>query len=77
MKVIGYRKSEFTTPDNKNISGYNIFLSYPLDKGVGEGSERMFMTVDKLLACGYTPEIGDEIRVEYNRYGKPSAIYRV
>ena len=75
MKVIGYRESNFTTPDNKQISGYNIYLTYPLEKGVGEGSERIFLTVDRLLTCGYRPEIGDEVKIEYNRYGKPSAIY--
>lgn len=77
MNVIGYRKSEFTTPDNKTISGYNIYVSYPLDKGTGMGAERFFLTVDKLLACGYNPNIGDEIKVEYNRFGKPNAIYLV
>lgn len=77
MKIIGYRESNFTTPDNKNISGYNIYVTYPLDKGVGEGSERLFLTVDKLLACGYNPHIGDEIKVEYNRFGKPNAVYLV
>lgn len=77
MKVIGYRESIFTTPDNKTISGYNIFVSYPLQKGEGEGADRLFLTVDKLLACGYDPNIGDEVKIEYNRFGKPNAIYLV
>lgn len=74
MKVIGYRESDFNTTDGKHISGYNIYCSYALEKGVGEGVERLFMTTDKLLACGYKPEIGDHIKVIYNRYGKPAAI---
>lgn len=74
MTVIGFKKSEFDTQDGKHISGYNLYCTYPLDKGEGEGVERLFMTSDKLIDCGYAPNVGDEIRVEYNRYGKPAAV---
>lgn len=75
MTVIGFRKTEFTTQDNKHITGYNIYGTYPLEKGEGTAAERLFMTTDKLMACGYNPVVGDEIRIEYNRYGKPAAIH--
>ena len=35
------------------------------------------MTADKLIACGYKPTLGDMVKVEYNRYGKPSGIFVV
>lgn len=74
MTVIGYRKTGFDTKDGKHIDGYNIYCAYPLDKGEGDGAERLFMTVDKLLGCGYNPTVGDNIVVRYNRYGKPDSI---
>lgn len=74
MKIIGYRKSEFDTQDGKHISGYNIYCTYPLEHGEGEGCDRLFLTMDKLAACGYTPVVGDSIKVEYNRFGKPAAL---
>lgn len=74
MKVIGIKKSEFDTQDGKHISGYSLHCTYPMDKGDGEGVERIFMTTEKLLNCKYSPSVGDEINVEYNRFGKPAAI---
>lgn len=77
MKVIGYRKSSFETPDtHKQITGVNIYVSTPIpeDKGSGDSCDRLFFTMDKLLDCGYKPEVGDDVTVEYNKYGKPARI---
>ena len=76
-KVIGYRNSSFSGSDGSTVTGASIFLSYPLDNGVGEGCDRVFLTQARLNACGYSPKLGDEVRVEYNRYGKCSALYEV
>ena len=48
MKIIGIRPSSFTGEDNSQISGRNIYLTYPLEKGEGHGSERIFVTDAKL-----------------------------
>jgi len=44
MKIIGIRPSSFTGDDKTEISGKNIYLTYPLEKGEGQGSERVFIT---------------------------------
>lgn len=74
MEVIGYRKSEFDTSDGKHISGFNIYCSYPLEKGHGDGCDRLFVTDEKLAQSGYIPSVGDTINVLYNKYGKPAGI---
>lgn len=77
--VIGFRKTSFQTQDTKEtISGYNLYLSDPIDPKNGEGNtaERIFMTSDKLISCGYAPAVGDSVKVEYNRFGKPAAIFK-
>jgi hypothetical protein len=44
MKIIGIRPSSFTGEDKSQISGRNIYLTYPLEKGEGHGFERIFVT---------------------------------
>ena len=70
MKIIGIRPSNFTGADNTEISGKNIYLAYPLEKGEGQGAERIFVTDAKLNKWMYQPKVGDEVNVSYNRYGK-------
>lgn len=75
MKVVGFRKSSFKGDDGQQVSGVNVYLTYPLDKGEGQGTDRVYLTDAKLAECGYTPKVGDEVRLEYNRWGKCSGIY--
>ena len=77
MTVIGYRKSNFKGERGEMVSGMNIYVAYPIEaeKGAGQGCDRLYMSVERLLNCGYSPSVGDEVRVEYNKYGKPAGIY--
>lgn len=75
MTIIGFRPSSFKGDQGDTISGMNIYLTYPLDKGTGQGTERVFLTDAKLNNAGYIPAVGDNVRVEYNRWGKCSGIY--
>ncbi len=69
-KIIGIRPSTFTGDRGDQVSGKNIYLTYPLEKGEGLGADRVFLTDAKFNALGYTPKVGDEVRLEYNRYGR-------
>ena len=69
MKLVGYRKTSFTPKDSNDvIDGYNLYLTYSDEKVTGEACERVFLTSTKM--AGYKPEVGDELSVVYNRYGK-------
>lgn len=70
MKVIGIRSSSFTASDGQQISGQNIYLTGPLEKGEGLEALRVFVTMEKLANWPYRPKVGDEVEVVYNRYGK-------
>ncbi len=70
MKIIGIRPSSFTGEDKSQISGRNIYLTFPLEKGEGLGAERIFLTDAKLNKWTYQPKVGDEVNVSYNRYGR-------
>ncbi len=72
MKIIGIRPSSFSAreDESKQVSGKNIYVTYPLEKGEGLGSERIFVTDAKLNKWEYQPKVGDEVNVSYNRFGK-------
>lgn len=80
MQIIGIKPSSFVSErDGATINGVNLYVTYPM---VGEGvqgmaCERLYLTDNRLAQCGYTPRLGDEINISYNRYGKPAAIFPV
>lgn len=68
VKIVGYKKKSFTTPDNTQISGYDLHV-IGTEKGVtGNYVERIFASDNKL--AGYVPALDDEVEIRYNRYGK-------
>ena len=76
-KIIGIRPSEFKGDNGDMVSGKNIYVTYPLEKGEGFGAERVYITDNKLSAWSYKPAVGDEVNLEYNRYGKCSGMVKV
>lgn len=76
MKIIGMKKSDFTTKEGTMVTGYNVYLTYELtgDGADGLGCERVYLTQAKLDKSGFKPEVGDTVELTYNRFGKVAAI---
>lgn len=76
MKVIGFKRADFMSKEGAPITGYNLYLSYPITSEDADGSacERYYMTDAKLARSGYKPHVGDEVNVSFNRFGKPDII---
>ena len=78
MKMIGYRRADFTTTDKIEITGYNVYIATEIDprNGAGDMVERMYLSDAKIAREHIDLEkiIGREIRVYYNRYGKIDSI---
>ena len=75
-KVIGVSTTSFKGSDGTMVSGTTIFVSDPIDpkRGQGESAERIFLSAAKLADLGFTPTVGQEITIFYNRYGKVATI---
>lgn len=71
-KIIGVRPSSFKGNDGQEVKGVNFYFTYPLDQGEGHGADRVYLTETRLSQTGYTPKVGDEVEVVYNRFGKCS-----
>lgn len=76
MKILGIESTSFTSKDGVKISGKTFFVTEPLSPNKGEGSsaERFFMSAAKLAALDFTPAVGQEVTVLYNRFGKVAAL---
>ncbi len=73
--VVGVRSINFKGKDGNPVTGKNIYFTEPLEDGEGVSAERVFLNMDKLLKCQYDPKVGDEVHIEYNRYGRCSGVY--
>lgn len=73
MKLVGYRKTSFKPKDSdRDIHGFNLYFLGKDSNVVGETCERVFLSETK--SDGYAPNVGDELRVNYNRYGKVDSV---
>lgn len=76
MTIVGIRSSSFKGNDGEDVRGKNFYFTYPLEKGKGEGegTDRVYLTEKRLSELDFVPAIGNEVEVEYNRYGKASGM---
>ena len=81
MTVIGFKRSDFTSKDGKEVHGIRLFLTAPQagnGKDVdGLSCESVYFTDEKLARNAYTPRVGDEVSISYNRYHKPENITHI
>lgn len=73
--VVGVRTINFIGKDGNPVTGKNIYFTEPLEDGEGVSAERVFLSMDKLVKCQYDPRVGDDVHIEYNRYGRCSGVY--
>lgn len=79
MQVIGKARRDFDITDRQtgqpvHMSGFTIFYRYEDDKVSGVACDKVFLSDTKCANSGYTPEVGDEIQILYNRYGKVDSV---
>lgn len=69
--VVGYRKVDFTGKDGQQVKGTSLFCSTNItENGSGIATEKFWLTPKLLDDTGYTPAVGDEIDISFNKYGK-------
>lgn len=76
MKIIGVKNTSFTGSDGTQVEGMTFYATEAIDAkwGRGEQAERFFLSKAKLAALGFTPAVGQEVEMFYNRYGKISTV---
>lgn len=69
MKVIGIENVNFTGTDGKEVKGARIYVTEPLQHGIGERGDNFFLSESKLSKL-FTLAVGQVITPLYNRWGK-------
>ncbi len=72
-EIIGVRHAEYDRKsDHRHINAYDIHMTYD-DRNVdGLAVLSAFISTDYLN--GYTPKVGDVVRVFYNRWGRVESL---
>ena len=70
--VVGFRKVDITD-EKGHIEGYSVYVTFSpsSDDFVGLMTDKVFI---RSKYVSYLPQLGDRIRLIYNRYGKISAV---
>ena len=76
MRIIGMSPTSFVGKDGSTVTGTIFHVTEPIspDKGAGEKADKLFLSTQKLKSLDFTPSVGMEIAVYYNKYGKPEKI---
>ena len=74
--IIGWFSTSFTGQDGVTVEGQTLFVTEVIDPKRGEGvsAERIFLSKAKLAALDFTPAVGQEVEIFYNRYGKVASL---
>lgn len=67
-QLVGFQAKTFKFDDGKQVDGYYLFTEEKQNGVTGTACERVFVSVLKLN--GYVPCLGDELKINYNRWGK-------
>lgn len=75
-KITGLLPTAFDTKDGNHISGMSIYTSEPIDpkRGQGESFEKFFLSDAKLALLDFKLEIGSDITILYNKFGRVQTI---
>lgn len=76
-KVAGYRRVEFRSDDGSDIHGWNVYFLIQMDKSDrqdGCRGDKVYIPDNVCRDSNYLPQVGDEITICFNRYGKVSKI---
>ncbi|WP_204791759.1 hypothetical protein [Oscillibacter sp. CU971] len=67
MKIIGIRPTAFKGGSGP-VSGKNFYVTYPLEKGEGHGSERIFVTDANVHSCAESQILGNGLTEQLGQF---------
>lgn len=70
--VIGLRPLDFSTKDNKQIRGMQLFVSFVENGVTGHATDKLFVRADVELPKKL--QVGQEIDIYFDRKGKVEAV---
>lgn len=71
-KIIGKANTSFKAKDGTQVEGMTLYVTEPIsrEKGKGERADKIFLTTAKLFSLNFTPDVGNDVKIFYTRFGK-------
>ena len=75
-KIIGIEDVAFTGKDGTEGRGKRIHFTEAIaaDRGVGEAGDKIFLSAAKLVTMDFTPVVGQDIDILYDKNGRVKAV---
>ena len=75
-KIRGIENVAFTGKDGTEVRGKRIHFTEAIaaDRGVGEAGDKIFLSAAKLVAMDFTPVVGQDIDILYDKNGRVKAV---
>lgn len=73
IQVVGMRSVSFKDEkDGRQISGVSLYCLLDHPQVEGKMADKVFISSQRLQDLPYMPAVGEEVWVDYDRYGKVS-----
>ena len=75
-KIRGIENVAFVGKDGSEVRGKRIHFTEAIaaDRGVGEAGDKIFLSAAKLVAMDFTPVVGQDIDILYDKNGRVKAV---
>lgn len=77
MKIVGIRGVSFKDDSGRQVDGTSFYYLMDADGVAGQLAGKFFLSHQKCDRMDYVPNVGDEVWVYYDRYGKPNRFEKV
>lgn len=75
-KICGIENVAFVGKDGTEVRGKRIHFTEAIaaDRGVGEAGDRIFLSAAKLVTMDFTPVVGQDIDILYDKNGRVKGV---
>ncbi len=75
-KICGIENVAFVGKDGSEVRGKRIHFTEAIaaDRGVGEAGDRIFLSAAKLVTMDFTPVVGQDIDILYDKNGRVKGV---
>lgn len=73
-QLVGFEAKSFKFDDGKQVEGFYLYTTEKKKGVTGIATDRVFVSTSKLGE--YVPVLGDEVTINYNRWGKVQSVFK-
>lgn len=71
MEIVGVREVNFKDDNGRQVAGVSLYYLMDDDRTNGKLAGKLFISTQRRQVMTYFPGPGEEVVVNYDRYGRP------